>query len=294
MICAKVQELAEKDPSPVSVARRLSASYSLSLSPGTVRHWMVGDRKPSVTGWVRNIFKELPSPELSYVIGANKGDGCTLPKSGVVKLEVTDKDFAQAFNANMAALFSRAKSNKIFVRRRADRLPMYIVKYSCRPLVRLLRGPLKKLFEIASAFPREFLRGFFDAEGFVEVAAKTFFDARVGAENCNRTLLSGARRMLQVVFHISSTLHLKRNPTSLKTIRGESFLTKRASYRLLIVRDDQIERFGSLVGFSIHRKMQKLEDVLNVLRTKKPKERTAAWKEIYLKRNGEWKRRWAT
>ncbi len=110
ILYAKVRELATNDSSPVSIARQLSDSYSLSLSPGTVRHWMVGDRKPGFgINNVRNVFKEEPSPVLSYVIGANKGDGCTLAKSGIVKLEVTDQDFAHTFNSSLAILFSRDK-----------------------------------------------------------------------------------------------------------------------------------------------------------------------------------------
>jgi hypothetical protein len=72
------------------------------------------------------------------LIGANIGDGCTLVKSGIVKLEVTDKDFAESFDAYMATLFLRQKGNKILVRREAGRLPMYIVKYSSRQLLDLI------------------------------------------------------------------------------------------------------------------------------------------------------------
>ena len=110
-------------------------------------------------------------------------------ESGIVKLEVTDKDFAQAFNASMATLFSREKPNKILVRRRADRLPMYVVRYFSRQLVQLLRQPLKKLLELVPAFPREFLRGFFDAEGHVDVSAVGTFSVTTGVENSNRTIL---------------------------------------------------------------------------------------------------------
>ena len=99
----EARELALRDPSPVRIARQLSASHSLNLAPGTIRHWIIGDRKPQG----RNAFIQEPSPALSYVIGANIGDGCTLAKLGIVKLEVADKDFAEAFNAHMRTLFSR-------------------------------------------------------------------------------------------------------------------------------------------------------------------------------------------
>lgn len=80
------------------------------MSPGTVRHWIVGDREFQIQR--RSIFKVEPSPALGYVIGANIGDGCTLTEDWIVKLEVADCDFAEAYNARMASLFSRAKPNK--------------------------------------------------------------------------------------------------------------------------------------------------------------------------------------
>ena len=74
---------------------------------------------------------------------------------------------------------------------------MYVVRYSCKTLVELLRLPLKKLLEIAFKFPREFLRGFFDAEGHVDVAVGNQFHLAVGAENSNKQLLSRAKQLLK-------------------------------------------------------------------------------------------------
>jgi hypothetical protein len=58
----------------------------LKVCPGTINHWIYGEREPRI----RNLFEVKPSPELSYIIGANIGDGSNLAKSGSVKLEVSD------------------------------------------------------------------------------------------------------------------------------------------------------------------------------------------------------------
>lgn len=117
------------------IAAQLSTEHSLSIAPGTISHWIAGNRHPRL----RNIFEERPSPSLSYIVGANIGDGCALTKSGCAKLEVTDIDFAQTFNSNLAHLFSRDKPNKILVRKfNSERLPLFIVKYSSTQLTRLL------------------------------------------------------------------------------------------------------------------------------------------------------------
>lgn len=222
---AEVQKLSADDLSPVSLARRLSTSHSLSLSPGTIRHWIVGDRELQR----RNLFKPRPSRALSYIIGSNIGDGCTLTQNWIVQLGVADLDFAETFNNQMAKLFNRRNPNKILVRREAGRLPIYIVKYSSKQLVELLRLPLNKLLDIAFAFPRDFLRGFFDAEGHVDVGVSRDLKLSVGAENSDKWLLMRVRFLLKQL-NMVSRLYRKREAGSIKVIRNKSFAMKRTSY----------------------------------------------------------------
>jgi intein-encoded DNA endonuclease-like protein len=282
----EVQKLSTEDPSPVSLARRLSASYSLSLSPGTIRHWIVGDRKLQR----RNVFKQKPSNALSYIIGANIGDGCTITENWIVKLEVTDRDFAETFNNRMAELFDRLRSNKILVRQSVGRLPMYIAKYSSKQLVELLRLPLKKLLGIAFAFPRDFLRGFFDAEGHIDVRVSRNFKLSVGAENSDKWLLMRVRTLLKQL-NMASRLYRKREAGSIKVIRNESFVMKQTSYSLVIGRLDDVKRFASGINFSIYRKTKKLEDALSIIGCYKAGNRPTEWKRLYSKKKGEWVRR---
>lgn len=280
------RKLAAKGLGPVSVARQLSSEFMLSVSPGTVRHWMVGDRKPQQ----RNLFKQEPSPALSYVMGANIGDGCTLTDNWIVKLEVTDFDFAETFNTNMATLFSRTRPNKILVRRRAGRLPMYIVKYSSKQLAKLLRLPLKKLLEFAVVFPRDFLRGFFDAEGHVDAGVTTRLDLRVGVENSDGKLLLRVKMLLKEL-RIISRIERKREAGTVKIIRGKAFVMKHASYSVVIGRIADVRRFAEEIGFSIQRKTQKLKDALSIMATHEARIRPEMWKRLYSKAGGEWVRR---
>jgi len=287
----KVLELASKGQGPVRIAKELSAVYQMSISPGTVRHWIVGDRNPQ-GGKVRNLFKQEPSPALSYIIGANIGDGCTLTDDWIVKLEVTDRDFAEAFNSSMAALFSRKTPNKILTKRfKVKRLPMYVVRYACKALVELLRLPLRKLLEIAFRFPRDFLRGFFDAEGHVEVSGTKIFSMRVGATNTNRMLLLRIRRMLKKKLGISSNINRKRPAGSVMVIRGRTFALRRTSYELIISSRESVEKFAQEVGFGILRKSQKVKDALFIIARYEAKDRSDGWKRLYRKVRGEWVRR---
>lgn len=281
-------ELAKSGLGGIRIAKQLSATYSLRVCPGTINHWIYGDREPRL----RNIFLEGPSPELSYIIGAGKGDGCVLSKSDCVKLEVTDEDFAQAFNINMARLFSRDRPNKILVRRfNKERLPLYIVKYSSKQLASLLNLPLKKLLRFAVAFPREFLLGFFDAEGHIDVSARGTFTLCAGVENSNRELLTRIKRILRTDFQIESRLNRKRESGSLKVIRLQSFQMRKTSFSLLIRRLVCLEKFAEQIGFSILRKNQKLNDALTILRDCGTDGRPDAWGQLYFKQRGEWVRR---
>ncbi|HXW36928.1 MAG TPA: LAGLIDADG family homing endonuclease [Nitrososphaerales archaeon] len=281
-----VLRLAASNPSPVSIARQLSASYRLSFSPGTFRHWMIGDRKIQR----RNVFKSEPSPALSYIVGANIGDGSALKKSWIVKLEVTDLDFAQAFNVKAAELFSHASPNKIMVKRfQVNRLPMYVVRYRSKQLVQLLKSPLQDLLKIATAFPCEFLRGIFDAEGHVDVGVTKEFHLAVGADNSNRQLLLRVKQLLGDL-GIESRIERKRKAGALMSIRGKSFIKRRDSYSVMIGRCADVKKFANEVGFSIHRKVQKLFDALSIIQSCEPRARPAEWKKLYGKVAGEWVR----
>jgi intein-encoded DNA endonuclease-like protein len=287
MLYSKALEFARDGLGSARIASQLHDTYSLRLSPGTLRHWIVGDRKPQR----RNVFKRGPSRALSYIIGANIGDGCTLTKGWYVKLEVTDFDFASSFNTKMASLFSRTNPNKILTRNEVNRLPMYVVKYSSKQLAKLLRLPLRKLLELAFAFPREFLRGFFDAEGHVDVGAERIFGFHAGAENSDRVLLTKVRSLLQKEFGIDSRINRKRKSGSLKVIRGKSFKMRRTSYSLAIRRLEDLHKFDRQVGFSIVRKDLKLKDALAILQKYGRSGAMPVWNDLYLKQNGEWVRR---
>jgi len=270
------------------IARELSAEYGLRVCPMTVSHWINGNRKPAIM----NIFRDEASPQLSYIIGAALGDGCSLEKSGCVKLEVTDKDFAQVFNSSMARLFNREVSNKIFVRRfEGDRLPLFVVKHNSKQLTNLLRLPMKKLLDLAFAFPREFLRGFFDAEGHVDVSATDYFSVIAGVENLNKLLLLRIKKILLAAFGINSSVSLKRRSGTVKTIRAKSFRMRKSSFTLRICRLRDLQEFRQRIGFSISRKNEKLSDALLTSERYGRNERSTQWRQEYIKIRGEWIRR---
>ena len=164
---------------------------------------------------------------------------------------------------------------------------MYVVKYSSKQLVRLLRLPLKKLLELAFAYPLEFLRGFFDAEGHVDVGVSERLELRVGVDNSDLKLLMQVKRSLKKLKIESRTEH-KREAGTIKVIRGEAFAIRRTSHSVVIGRVADIRRFAKTVGFSIERKTLKLRDALSTIESYAPSSRAAIWKGLYTKKGGEW------
>ncbi len=285
---SKAIELAKNGLGGIRIARELSRRYPLAVCPGTINHWIYGDREPRI----RNVFETKPSPQLSYIIGANMGDGCKLLKSGCVKLEVTDLDFAEAFNSSMATLFSRKRPNKVLKRVFPGlRLPIFVVKYTSRQLTCLLSRSMRELLELAFAYPREFLRAFFDAEGHVDVGIGRYFQLAVGVENSDKRLLYLIRHVLKGVMGIESRVYRKREAGSIKVIRGKAFSMRRTSYALIIQRLADVRRFDESIGFSISRKSLNLKDALSILTYSDAKERPTLWRRHYSKLKGEWVRR---
>jgi intein-encoded DNA endonuclease-like protein len=192
-------------------------------------------------------------------------------------------------NNAIAALFSRQRANRVLVRRLdGKRKELYVVKYMSRQLVELLQRSFDELRALARKYPREFLRGFFDAEGHAAVKAGKMLSISVGADNCNLTFLRLVKRTLHTSFGMTGHLISGRPAGTLKVIRAQPFLTRQKSYILASRKIEDVRRFSCEIGFSITRKMEKLEDALLVYELHGPTKGAAEWKQVYTKRRGEW------
>lgn len=287
MLYSEAFDLKAKDGmGAIRIAEILSRRYSLGISPRTIGRWIAGDRHPRVG----NAFQDEPTAELSYVIGAVYGDGSLVPRSNVVKIEVTDKEFAERFNQTISHLFGRDIQNRILIRcfSSLHRLPLYVVKYASSQLMLLLRRPIGELDQFIRAYPREFLAGFFDAEGYVSVSARIKLSVVVGAENSDPALLSLVKSVLHDNLGIGCTLFMKRPEKSKKTIRGQTFETRHPVYSLLMSKNHDVANYLTNVGFSIPRKMEKLRDAVWLLEEFSPTKAASFWILLYEKRSNEW------
>jgi len=117
--------------------------------------------------FIRSVYPNLdPSPQLSYVIGVIIGDGCVSKYDGKysIILNVTDKPFALCFQQALQRLglhpwvtsgLPKAKRKRCF---RVTAMSNIFGEW-----FNSLRGD--KISVIASSYPIDFLRGFYESEG---------------------------------------------------------------------------------------------------------------------------------
>ena len=159
---------------------------------------------------VKNYTVELlPSKELSFVIGAFLGDGWKRKVKNLrsgndyrISLASIDKEFTKKFSKCVASVLNK-KEASIYVRKRKGKRPLYEVTYSSKLLYDFLDRPFKDIISVAIVYPSHFLRGLFDAEGYV--ARGKYW--RVGLSNSNLKLLKTVKSILEK-FGIKSRIEI--------------------------------------------------------------------------------------
>jgi len=200
------------------------------------------------TKWFR------PSPEFSFLIGSFLGDGWKVKiknrKSGYdyrIRFAVTDRDFAQSFS-EAAKLVLNKKEVKIHTRLRKGRKPIYSITVSSKVLFEFFNLPLTEILKVALIYPIHFLRGFFDAEGYVAIdKKKNRKRIRIGVSNSNLELLEVIREVLNNL-GIENRLETDTDREGYKKV-----------WKVVISKKESLLKFKKIVNFTIKRKRKKLE-----------------------------------
>ena len=267
--------------SPRAIERRFRSTYGYSVAATNINKWVYHGARPDTRANIPNLS---PSPQLSYFLGAYKGDGYAYcdPRNRIFRIgfRVKDRDFAK----------HAARAVAYVLRRRPIRLwtakgdggaqdVFHVFTAASWTLRSFLRGSLEKLLVVALNYPREFLRGIFDAEGFVSVGQeRNRMQMHVGIGMSNRTIIRAVQRVLLVHFGIATTgPYLRKGKPRL--IRGRMAHFKRTTYEIRISIRDDVEKFARLVGFSIRRKNERLREALKVLHTFGSRAGLSVWEE---------------
>ncbi|WP_457753180.1 LAGLIDADG family homing endonuclease [Thermococcus sp.] len=260
------------------IATKVAEEFDVKVSKATVIRWCRGYSNPF------NKIKRInltPSPELSYIIGVYLGDGSIHQKSNgryLIKLKVVDKEFAETFSK---ALLSLGVNSTFGFERDASRVNRWYVEASNKELFMFLDRPIDKLIESAKDYPAEFLRGFFDSEGYPIIEAKNRFRVMVGVANSSLKIINTVRNMLAQL-GINSILRKSHLIGQEVVIRGIKYSYNVDMYTLTISRKADVKRFAELVGFSSQTKMKKLQFAIQLMDLPNGKA-ISKWHELYYK-----------
>jgi len=190
------------------------------------------------------------SADLSYLIGAFKGDGSLgrYRRQYQLQFAVKDLEFIEAVQKAIGRVVSKVP--KIFQIRHGN-FSLYKLMMSNKDLFTVLNQPLTVLKRIIEVYPTDFLKGFFDAEGTAVTSVRhkrswSWIDYRVSFYNTKQELLDIVRELL-------IRLGITPAPNYYVTF-GNLGKTQQPCYILTVYKKKAIAQFMKLIVSSIPRK----------------------------------------
>jgi len=231
------------------IAKDIKEQYGGSLNPGMICNWVKGRYHP-----LDRCNKIVKGSGLAYVVGAWLGDGSLARDRRnceyYVKLEVIDYDFAEGWGRRLAEALGRSKP---YVPKWDYDLQRWVVKGSSVLLYGLLKRAREDpwiLMPYLEEYPAEACRGFFDAEGSVNV---DYY--HIVAGNTDPRIIGLFEELLGKLGIDCRTHQYYRDEFMICPKTGR--LYRRNSefiIRLAIYGGENILRFAEKVGFTIARK----------------------------------------
>ncbi|WP_456395721.1 LAGLIDADG family homing endonuclease [Thermococcus sp.] len=245
-IQSRARELRSHNISYSKIKESIADEFNVSVSKATVLRWCNGTH--NTFNKTKRVNLE-PSPELAYIVGAYLGDASVSERNYQyrIRLKVIDRDFAQSFERALRTMGANPRTGFERNRGRANR---WWVEVTNKELFMFLKGPKERLFEVAGAYPKEFLRGFFDSEGSAIVYPNR---ARVEASNYDLEILELCKELLERL-GIHSKIYKTKRKGQTVVIRGKEYRYNSDLFTLRIYQQDSVYRYTVEVGFSIQRK----------------------------------------
>lgn len=178
------------------------------------------------------------SPELAYITGAILGDGTVDLSHGYtprIRLAAKDLDFVLQFANYIRKIDKLENLPRIKYRQQQNWTGLYHATIHSEELYEFLKD-FDAVKELAMQYPREFLKGFYDAEGSIVSGAIKFAQKK----ESNTALVAECLELIGIE----------------PIIRVD----KRGYYHVGIYRKDLRKKFMYEIGFSIKRKQKRLEE----------------------------------
>ncbi len=275
--------------SPRELTAELSRPGFVLPSRETVRRWSLGLSSPFTNVLQADL---RPSGHLSFYYGAWAGDGWEDTNDGGarMRLKVRSGSFAEEFAESANHVLKRRKPCRVWKTCDASG-DWYNVKVTSVELLEFVRRPFADIAGDISKFPREFLRGFYTAEGNPSVNVQRSrgirLDAGIVVSNCDSGLLAFARGLL---------LELGYAPAGIRTDKEAGFITNLAKATMAlkqftISRQTDVARFAREIGFADREKQNKLDDAVRLVSSEARAAAALKWQGTYAKSGRKWVKR---
>ena len=233
-------------------------SRLLGLGESEVRDWLKLGIHPIRDRYNPNL---TPSKDLAYLVGFWLGDGREAGGQKKVRFKLANREQIDHVNRLVAGLLERGPKPISMDG------PFYVVDYDTSVLYDFIAQPIGKLLNLILRFKVDFLRGFFDAEGYVsclvDTSKRRLSGTVVGVANTNLKYLRLIRKLLRGL-GIESSSHTTNKKGETMTIRGRTWIRRNDVQHLVITREKSVRRFLASVGFEDRRKAEKLRDLVSL------------------------------
>jgi len=241
-----------------------SISKNLNVPIGAVSNWIYLGFVPYDKQNQIKKQKLINNDHFSYVKGATQGDGylSISPSQYRVILKVKDKDFAEFFKMS---LDTWTDENSIIKFKESTKEWMVI-------LYRRHVAEFVNENEVSNFI--EFLKGFYDAEGYATISDKNWgwirkdgtkcfkYSRVIGLVNTNLELLKKIKEFYAKNEVIVSIYKMSSKIGDLRKIKGRGFVVKNDCWTLNIQNRKGFEWFYKNIGFRIGRKQEKVIEIL--------------------------------
>jgi len=238
------------------IARIIKERYGISLDRGSIFRWIKGKCHP-----LGNCNRLVVGPGLAYVIGAWLGDG-SLGKHNKYKryvfLRVKDYEFAEEWGRRLAEAFGRSEQ---YVPKWQKSYQRWVVRASSKLHYNLLKRAREDPWTVwpyLEKYPAEACRGFFDAEGWVNI-----HDYTIAAGNTDPDIIGLLEKLLEKLDIDSRIYRRRQKEVFISPGNGKPYRHKDEYIMFLYVKGkENILRFADKVGFTIARKRAGLALIL--------------------------------
>ncbi len=272
------------------IQRILYEEYGVHIHRSTLSYWLRNIHTPY--GRIKQLDK-TDMDSYAYIIGASIGDAYLRMKKDVegymkhlIIMRVRDREFIEEYNRRLMKIIPGLKP-KIKQGRRGFYETTIYNKLLWLEIKKYQENP-SKIYQDLKNNKQHFLKGIYDAEGFISVSVGRFFSGSICLINTSYDLCSVVSRFLTELgmYNRIETIDRRGEPV---VVDGWLGRVNKIVYIVIFSSYRNIIRFRDLIGFTIRRKMEKLNDFIEIrVNYGYKSEAKQEWMKRYVKIKNRW------